>query len=336
MKQPQISTSKRFIMLTTVVGSYPSPPRKPASFGSKISSFLGNYDPYQAAVEFAVEQQILAGINIISTGQVRGDMIEIFSSQIPGMAWEEGTSKIKGKILPLNYSIGSNDLKIALKTAKNTSENFKAGAKIIDGNILKDANGVKGVITGPTTLILSSRMESFYDLDSRDKAIMDIAHALNKEAKFLEGDGASVIQIDEPYLSTGMADISTALKAIKITVNGLKVPLAMHVCGDVTSIFGKLMRFPVDIIDCEFMGIKRNLEVLETTNLKKIVGFGSVDTKTEKVESPEEIHEHLRKGVELIGVENMIVDPDCGMRMLPQEVAFQKLKNMTEAVKWLS
>ena len=51
-------------MLTTVVGSYPSPPRKPASFGSKISSFLGNYDPYQAAVEFAVEQQILAGINL--------------------------------------------------------------------------------------------------------------------------------------------------------------------------------------------------------------------------------------------------------------------------------
>ena len=28
----------------------------------------------------------------------------------------------------------------------------------------------------------------------------------------------------------------------------------------------------------------------------------------------------------------MIIDPDCGMRMLNQESTIQKLKNMTEAV----
>lgn len=324
-------------MLTTVIGSYPSPPIEPVSFASKISSLLGSYDPYQSAVEFAVEEQISAGINIITAGQVRGDMIEIFSSQINGMAWEEGTSKIKGKIIPLNYSIGAEDIKVALKTAKNISNDYKASAKIIeDGKIREDARGVKGVITGPTTLVLASRMDGFYDLENRDKAIIDMAHALNKEAKYLEGAGASIIQVDEPYLSTGMADISKALEAIKITIKGLKVPLAMHVCGDVTQIFGKLMKFPVDIIDCEFAGIKRNLEVLETTDLKKIIGFGSVDTKTDKVESPEEIHDLIKKGVELIGAEKMIVDPDCGMRMLPRKVAYQKLTNMTEAVKWLS
>ncbi len=324
-------------MLTTVIGSYPSPPIEPVSFTSKISSLLGSYDPYQSAVEFAVEEQISAGINIITAGQVRGDMIEIFSSQITGMAWEEGTSKIKGKILPLNYSIGADDLKTALKTANNLSKDYQAGSRILEGGkIREDARGVKGVITGPTTLVLSSRMEGFYDLKNRDKAIIDMAHALNKEAKYLEGAGASIIQIDEPYLSTGMADISKALEAIKITIKGLKVPLAMHVCGDVTQILGKLMKFPVDIIDCEFAGIKRNLEVLETTDPDKIIGFGCVDTKTEKVESPEEIHDLIKKGVELIGAEKMIVDPDCGMRMLPRKVAYQKLTNMTEAVKWLS
>ena len=324
-------------MLTTVVGSYPSPPIEPKSFGSKISSILGSYDHYQPAIKFAVEEQISAGINIITAGQVRGDMIEIFSSQITGMAWEEGTSKIKGKILPLNYSIGAKDIKIALKTAKNISNDYNASAKIMeDGKILEDARGVKGVITGPTTLVLSSRLDGFYDLESRDKAIVDMAYALNKEAKYLEGAGAAMIQIDEPYLSTGMADISKALEAIKIALKGLKVPLAMHVCGDVSQIFGKLMKFPVDIIDCEFAGIKRNLEVLKNTDLEKIIGFGCLDTKTEKVESPEQISELLQKGIEIVGRENMIIDPDCGMRMLPQKVAYQKLKNMTEAVKWLS
>ena len=131
-------------MLTTVVGSYPSPPQEPASLGSKISSLLGSFDPYKQSVEFAVQEQIAAGIDIISTGQVRGDMIEIFSRDITGMAWEEGTSKIKGKILPLNYSIGAEDLQIALKTAHKISGNFQASAVVIaNGKINEEANGVK-------------------------------------------------------------------------------------------------------------------------------------------------------------------------------------------------
>jgi len=325
-------------MLTTVVGSYPSPPQEPSSFLSRISSLLGSYDSYQAAVEFAVREQIKAGVNIISTGQVRGDMVEIFARDITGMVWEDGTSKIKGKILPINYSIGAEDIKIALKTAKNISEDFKTGSTVLHGGEFReDARGVKGIITGPTTLVLSSRMEGFYTLEKRDKAIIDMAQALNREAKYLENAGAAMIQFDEPFLSTGMADIKTAYKAIKITQNGLKVPLAMHVCGDVGQVFGELLKFPVDIIDCEFAGIEKNLEILQNTDLGgKKIGFGCVDTKTERVESPEEIRTLIEKGVEIIGAENMIVDPDCGMRMLPAEAAYQKLKNMTEASGWLS
>lgn len=306
--------------------------------GSKISSIMGSYDPYKSAVEFAVNEQINAGIDLISTGQVRGDMVEIFSREITGMAWEDGTSKIKGKILPLNYSIGANDIKIALKTAKSLSKGFKSSKKILlNGKFQEDSRGVKGIITGPTTLILSSRMEGFYTLKNRNKAIIDMAHALNREAKYLEGAGAAMIQFDEPFLSTGMADIKTSNKAIEIATNGIKVPLAMHVCGDVSQVFGELLKFPVDIIDCEFAGISKNLEVLDSKNLNgKNIGFGCIDTKAARVESPDEILELIQKGVKLVGEENMIIDPDCGMRMLPEKVAYQKLKNMTEAVKWLS
>jgi len=325
-------------MLTTVVGSYPASPQEPSSFSSRLSSFLGSYDPYHAAVEFAVTQQVKAGVNIISTGQVRGDMVEIFAREITGMVWEDGTSKIKGKILPINHSIGAKDIKIALKTANDMSEEFQLSKNVLsEGKFNEDARGVKGIITGPTTLVLSSRMEGFYNLEKRDKAILDLAYALNREAKYLEKAGAAMIQFDEPFLSTGMANIKTAYQAIKIAQEGLKVPLAMHVCGDVSQVLGELLKFPVDIIDCEFAGIEKNIELLQNTDLKgKKIGFGSVDTKKEQVESPEEIQTLLERGAEIIGAENMIVDPDCGMRMLPEEAAYQKLKNMTEAAGWLS
>jgi 5-methyltetrahydropteroyltriglutamate--homocysteine methyltransferase len=325
-------------MLTTVVGSFPSHPRKPDSIISKFSSFLGSYDSYRPAIEHAVRTQVQAGIDIISDGQVRGNMVQIFARAVPGMAWEDGTSKIKGKIINISNSIGANDLKIALKTANDISKDFKPGAPIFSRGKFQDGvKGVKGIITGPTTLVLSSRLEGFYNIHNRDQAILDLALSLKNEVKLLEDAGAAVIQVDEPYLSTGMADIENARKAIKIIRQNIKVPLAIHVCGDVTEVFHELLRFPVDIIDCEFAGIAKNLKLLETSDIKrKKLGFGCVNTKTEKVDSPETIFKLIKEGIELVGDEKMIVDPDCGMRMLPEQVAFQKLKNMKEAVEWFS
>jgi len=325
-------------MLTTVVGSYPSSPREPNSIISKFSALSGTYDRYRPAVEHAVRKQVEAGIEIISDGQVRGNMVQIFARAVPGMAWEDGTSKIKERISYISKSIGDNDLKKALKTANNISNDFKAGAQVLSNGKFQDGvKGVKGIITGPTTLVLSSRLEGFYNKHNRDKAILDLAISLKNEVKYLEKAGAAVIQVDEPFLSTGMADVENARKAIKIMCQDLKVPLAMHVCGDVTEVFPELLKFPVDIIDCEFAGIRKNLRVLENTDIKgKKIGFGCVNTKKEKVDSPKIIGKLIKKGMELVGEENMIADPDCGMRMLPEQAAFQNLKNMKEAVEWYS
>jgi 5-methyltetrahydropteroyltriglutamate--homocysteine methyltransferase len=325
-------------MLTTVVGSYPSRPREPNSTVSKFSALLGSYDSYRPAIEHAVTKQVEAGIEIISDGQVRGNMVQIFARAVPGMAWEDGTSKIKERINYISNSIGANDLKIALKTANSISKDFKAGAQVLScGKFQDGVKGVKGIVTGPTTLVLSSRLEGFYTKHNRDEAILDLAMSLKNEVKFLEKAGAAVIQVDEPFLSTGIADIEKASEAIKIMCQDLKIPLAMHVCGDVTELFPELVKFPVDIIDCEFAGMGKNLKVLETTDVKgKKLGFGCVDTKTEKVDSPESIGKLIKKGLELVGEEKMIADPDCGMRMLPEQAAFQKLKNMKEAVEWFS
>jgi 5-methyltetrahydropteroyltriglutamate--homocysteine methyltransferase len=325
-------------MLTTVVGSYPSSPGEPNSIISKFSALSGTYDTYRPAIEHAVRKQIEAGIEIISDGQVRGNMLQIFARAVPGMAWEDGTSKIKERISYISKSIGANDLKIALKAANNISNEFKAGAQVLSRGKFQDGvKGVKGIVTGPTTLVLSSRLEGFYTKRNRDKAILDLAISLKNELKFLEKAGAAVIQVDEPFLSTGMADIENARKAIKIMCQDLNVPLAIHVCGDVTEVFPEFLKFPVDIIDCEFAGIRKNLKVLENTDIKgKKIGFGCVNTKTEKVDSPETVGKLIKKGMELVGEEKMIADPDCGMRMLPEQAAFQKLKNMKEAVEWFS
>jgi 5-methyltetrahydropteroyltriglutamate--homocysteine methyltransferase len=324
-------------MLTTVVGSYPVIKRNPKGIGSKVSNILGVYDEFIPCMEIAVNDQIDAGIDIISDGQVRGDMISIFAENIPGMVVEGDIPKIVGKIRAADKSIGASDLSFALKTAKSISKDFQVNSELfIDSQFNETCKGVKGIITGPTTLVLSSRIEGFYNRDKKGKIIGDMANALKKEAHDLERAGATMIQIDEPFLSTGVAEISDARKAINTITEDLKVPVSMHVCGEIGEILKDILKFPVQIIDCEFAGINSNIESLksEYSGSKKI-GFGCINTKNEAIENLEQILNLIKEGINIVGKENMILDPDCGMRMFSREIALQKLKKMKETVAWL-
>ncbi len=325
-------------MLTTVVGSYPVIKTNHETFGTKISKIFGMYDGFKPSLEIAVNDQIKAGVDIISDGQVRGDMIEIFARKLPGMTFEEDVPGIVGRIRAAEKSIGASDLKLAIKTAEKLSDDFKKNQDpLMNGNDLNlNFRGVKGIITGPTTLVLSSRVYEFYKRNNKTKIIDDMAKALKKEAHDLEDAGAGMIQIDEPFLSTGIADINVAKSAIKTVTKDLKIPVSMHVCGDIGDVIGDILKFPVDIIDCEFAGISTNLEALEKEySGSKKIGFGCLDTKTDVIETVDQVLNLIKRCISIVGEENMMIDPDCGMRMLSREVAMLKLKKMKETVKWL-
>ncbi|MDD1664670.1 MAG: methionine synthase, partial [Methanomicrobiales archaeon] len=68
------------VLPTTVVGSYPV---------VKSTSLRSLMDPLKSAVETAVADQLSAGIDIISDGQVRGDMITAFASRLPGVRGQQ-------------------------------------------------------------------------------------------------------------------------------------------------------------------------------------------------------------------------------------------------------
>ncbi|AEF95738.1 methionine synthase [Methanotorris igneus] len=306
-------------MITTVVGSYPVITKKPETIVEKIKNFLGMFDEYKYAIEKAVIDQLSAGIDIVSDGQVRGDMVEIFVNNMYGF---EG-KRVIGKI-EYTKPIILNDIKYTLKILSK------------HGN----GKGVKGIITGPCTIASSVRVEGYYSDNKDEKLIYDIAVALKKEVMAIQ-DYVKMIQIDEPILSTKLYDLDVARKAINLITKDIKVPVALHVCGDVVDIFEDLNEFNVDILDHEFASNRKNLEVLEI--IEKKVGFGCVNTKSKKVEDVNEIKALIEEGIEILKnndnlknkdvKEFMLIDPDCGMRLLPIDIAYNKLKNMVAASK---
>ncbi|WP_424356620.1 methionine synthase [Methanocella sp. MCL-LM] len=292
------------MLITTVVGSYPT--------GITVRT----EDDARRAIEIAVNDQIKAGISVISDGQVRSDMVGIFALNMRGYRNESGRYHIAGRIESPDTPATVQDYLYAKKVA---------GSKAV----------VKGIVTGPTTMAKSSVVDktSPYKSTSDPELIYDLAYAQASEVRALAKAGADIIQIDEPFFSVD-ADLETGIKAVNIVAKAAETPV-MHVCGDIRPIFKKLLEANVRVLDHEF-AISKNLEAMDRELIEahgKIIGYGCLDTKSDTVESAEAVEANIRKAIEKIGKKNLWIDPDCGMRMRTKEAAYAKLSHMVEAVR---
>lgn len=284
------------LLPTTVVGSYP------VVKGSGVRALI---DPLKHAVEVAVADQIGAGIDIISDGQVRGDMIRAFTSHLPGIRG----SSVVGKVQPAARPITLADTKYALSRHPK----------------------VKGILTGPSTLAHGLSLETpFYR--NKDELVLDIAQALAVEASYLQGAGVAMIQVDEPIFSTGAANLAVGREAVNAIASTLRVPVCLHVCGNLEDVIDDVLRINVDVFDFEFANNPKNLEVLSSKDLRgRMIGYGCVDSADPGIESVEAVRKRIEAGIDVFSPEAMLLDPDCGLRMQARDAAFGKLKNMVVA-----
>ncbi|MEF8836074.1 MAG: methionine synthase, partial [Candidatus Thermoplasmatota archaeon] len=189
------------VLIATVVGSFPSEPTKK----SLANSYYKKTDPYLDSLRDAVDAQLHAGIELLSDGQTRGGMVEIFAEGLKGF-------RIKEKIEIVSDIKHTEPITIA--DAKETKK------------MIPDSNGVKGIITGPWTMVNSVDNQHY---DSKMSAVRDTTEALKKEAEIL-AEFCDVIQVDEPYFSV---DFPENGKELVEKITDVDPKTALHVCGDI-------------------------------------------------------------------------------------------------------
>jgi 5-methyltetrahydropteroyltriglutamate--homocysteine methyltransferase len=286
------------LLPTTVVGSFP------CVKGTGLSAV---FDQHKKAVQFAVAEQLRAGVDIISDGQVRADMIQTFISKLPGITGNAVTGMIGIPEKPITIA----DTRYALTQTKY----------------------VKGILTGPCTLAYALKIET-HAYRNKDEVVLDLATALHSEAKFLAAKGVYMIQVDEPILSTGVMDVDLAREALKIVFKDIATPSCIHTCGYLNKISSEWTKLPVDVIDFEYSVSPENLFEISRHDIRnKKIGCGCVKSSEPRVESVAEIEKRIRTCIEVFGEERILIDPDCGLRMHTPEVAFAKLKNMCDATR---
>lgn len=288
-------------VITSVIGSYPihidTTPVMQEYFHQKEIT----WEPY---ITSAVNDMINAGIHLISDGQTRDPFLHIFTRKLNGC-------RIRDRIEIVDKVTYREPITI-------TDVQFVK-------TLLPPKKQLLGLLAGPITLS-HSVVDLFYQ-DKKELAY-DFAHALREEAMLLD-DHVDMISIDEPIFSTTIPEYGKDL--IDIIVKDLTCPTRLHVCGDISHTLNDIVEMPVDMLSHEFKATPKLFTIYEDISFPQQICLGSVRSDTPTVESVDEISDHIRTGVEVFGHKIGQIAPDCGLRFLPRENAFQKLHHLVMA-----
>ncbi len=276
-----------------------------------------------------IDLQLKYGIDILSDGEQRTDMITYYTEIIPGLTPEGIKSKIKSPEELTTFS-KINDFKFVKNYLEQNGK----------------TNKIKLTITGPVTLGFSCGLngyeESPYTTVKDLQIYADTSIALKPIAEEFQKIGA-LVQIDEPGLSAGYVNYKDFSKELSQWINGMTTDLnpentIMHICGRIPKrLLDIVLQFEnIETFSFAFDGMveKDNINIISREILEdhgKKLGFGCISGVNQVLSDPETVKSNIIAVVEKIGVENItFIHPDCGLRVLTPENAEVVLNNMTE------
>ena len=322
---------------TTVVGSYPQPgwliDRE--RLGSRLPPRVRARELWRVAEEhleeaqddatvLAIRDMERAGIDVISDGEMRRESYSNrFATALEGIDVDNPGSALDrtGHPNPAPRVVGP--------VARTRP------VEVRDVEFLRANTDRRIKITLPGPFTMTQQAQNDYYAEDAELA-MALADAVNAEAKDLVAAGADVIQIDEPYVQARPEKAREyAVAAIDRALDGVDAETVLHVCFGYAhvvhekphgySFLGELNACSAAGVSLEAAQPRLDLAVLEQLPDKTIL-VGVLDLGTSEVETPEVVARRLRAALAHVPVERLVAAPDCGMKYLARDVAFQKLR----------
>jgi 5-methyltetrahydropteroyltriglutamate--homocysteine methyltransferase len=332
-------------LLTSVVGSYPQPdwlidralltkmmtPRVRVQQVWRIApAFLEQAQDDATIV--AIREQERAGIDIITDGEMRR---ESYSNQFANAL--DGIDRER-----IGEIVGRTGIRIPVPIVSGPIRR-RGPVEVRDVEFLRTHTDrvVKITLPGPFTMAQQAVNEHYKDDESLAFAY---AEAVNEEVHALFAAGADVVQLDEPWLQA-RADAARryGVKVINRALAGVQGTTALHICFGYAalvkdkpasgySFLAELEGCSVDQVSVEAAQPRLDLGVLRALSTKTVL-VGVIDLNDRNVESPHQVAMRIRAALEVVPADRLIVTPDCGMKYLPRDVAFGKLRALSEGAE---
>jgi 5-methyltetrahydropteroyltriglutamate--homocysteine methyltransferase len=196
---------------------------------------------------------------------------------------------------------------------------------------------VKMTVPGPFTMSKQAQNE-YYEKD--ESLALDYAAAVNDEIKDLFAAGADIVQIDEPWMQQHPDKAREyGLKALDRALDGVTGIVAVHLCFGYAAVvhdkpagysfLPELEASKASQVSIEAAQPNLDLKILEKLPSKTII-LGVIDLSDMRVETPEVVAARIRKALEYVPAERIVIAPDCGMKYLPRDVAYGKAQAMVQ------
>jgi 5-methyltetrahydropteroyltriglutamate--homocysteine methyltransferase len=331
-------------LTTTVVGSYPQPdwlidrdrlaerlpPRVRARELWRVSEPLLE-EAQDDATRLAVRDMERAGVDVITDGEMRRESysnrfataLEGIDLDNPGVALdrtghENPVPRVAGPI------------------------HRPRPVEVRDVEFLRSITDRRIKITVPGPFTMTQQAQNDHYEDERSLALA-YAEAVNAELRDLKAAGADVVQIDEPYLQARPEPAREyAIEAINRALDGIEGETVLHTCfGYAHIVHDRPSGYPFlrELNDCaathlSLEAAQPNLdpEVLRDVPDKTIV-LGVLDLGSNEAETPDLVAQRIRRALEVVPRERLMVAPDCGMKYLPRDLAFRKLEAMVAGAR---
>ncbi len=201
---------------------------------------------------------------------------------------------------------------------------------------------VKITVPGPFTMSQQAQNEHYPDAEA---AAMAYAAAVNAEVKDLFAAGADIVQLDEPYMQA-RPDAARAygLAALNAALDGVTGTTAVHICFGYAAIIHdrpsgysflpELAASSADQVSIETAQSGLDLGVLSDLADKTII-LGVIDLSDAAVETVDVVAARVRRAVDRVPPERLVIAPDCGMKYLPRAAAEGKMRAMAGAAALL-
>jgi 5-methyltetrahydropteroyltriglutamate--homocysteine methyltransferase len=359
-----LTTTRDMKLATAITGSYPRPLWFDASLGGRsFKTMMGDSlfrEQYLDAVAAVVNAQEAAGLDIVTDGDSRFDLavggkswffypierlLGVSGHRDTSRGWMQRHGLRPGKIL---WEV-QEAYQPCVVTEKLGRGPLEYAALWQVAQRLSDKPVKFGAICAPA---LGSMLwdEHYHD----DKAlILDLCDIMNAEFRELAAAGCPVIQVEEPRhhgLTTLSdckdSDLEFQTEAFNRQLDGVEAEIWVHTCWgnpnqqrvyDPLPSYERalpyLLQLNCDVItfECASSGGK-DLPLFAKHATDKKIGIGVVSHTDTNVERPEKVAELIRKALEYIPPERLVVTTDCGFGRegLSRRIAYYKCVALVE------
>jgi 5-methyltetrahydropteroyltriglutamate--homocysteine methyltransferase len=328
------------LMPTTLVGSLPQPDwlvNKELMLKSqpprvRLKAIWRVADAYleQAqddATELAVRRQEAIGLDIVSDGEIRRESyFNHFANALSGIDIDN-PAQVEGR---------HGTRQIVPRVVGEIRRTRPVQLREVEYLRTITRRPIKVTLPGAFTMMRLAKDEYYGE---RRTLLMAYAKALNEEIRDLKKAGADVIQLDEPFVESFVDEAKEfAVEGINRSLEGITGTTVVHVCFGyghyVTIDKPNTYRFlaPLNACAATQISIEAAQPRLDPAMLdllpEKQVMYGVLDLKDHTVETAQVVAARLRQALEHIDPTRLVVAPDCGLKYLPHDVAYGKLRAM--------